>query len=421
MTTPVKQSKFKQTAFTFVLVIMFIAFFIASFIAFQKIKAKFSKVDSIGNKPIAVSVTTLRKGTLSKTISSLAQLDSIASIQVKAEIQGKVIKLTKREGDSVIIGEVIANIDPSESTSQLKSARAQTKAALGQVQAMEASITALKKQRLAVQANLNFQQKQMLRDKKLFKSGAISSIKLEQTRNVYADASSKLSSLDAQIKSLQSQKFALRANQDASKQSVALWKVRNAYSTVSSTVNGTISNRNVEEGDFVSPGNTLYTIENSIGNKLVFQIPQDNAIFIKLGQFVIPDGSFINTTLPKFKVTRIYPKLNHLNQMTVEAETEQLLPPLPIGIQIPVKIIIEEQTGVVIPYNSVFNKSSNECNIYLVKADQAIGQQVSVCMFDNMGNAIVSPENISLDVPVISASYLTDKRFPSSFTVELVK
>lgn len=409
----------KKNIFTLFLVSIFVVFVIAAFIGYHKIKAKFMNVSALGNKPIAVNTLNPHRGTLSQQTSSLAELKSIASVQVKAEVAGKIIKLTKYEGDKVHKGEIIAEIDPREQNAQLKSAHSQTKAATRQVTAMNASIQALKGQIPALETNLNFQKKQLKRDSKLLKSGAISSTQFEKTQNLYAEAKSRLSSLKAQIEGLKAQKAALIAKREAANQSVKLWQVRNDYSVIKSNVDGVVSARLLEVGDYARPGTPVYVIESNSGKKLSIQIPQDKTVYMKIGLKVIPDGSTINVDMPEFTINRIYPKLNRLNQMTVEAITDGNLPELPVGIQIPVKIITKSASGIIVPSSSVFNRSGNRFCVYQVKDGKALQKCMKAELIDYLGNAVVPESKLDISTPVVSASYLTDKRLPASFSVEV--
>jgi len=409
----------KKNVFTLLLVSLFVVFLFFAFIGYNKIKAKFMNVGALGNKPIAVDVVSLHKGNLSQQTSSLAELKSIASVQIKAEVPGKIIKLTKYEGDKVQKGEVIAEIDPREQNAQLNSAHSQTKAATRQVTAMNASIRALEGQLPALKTNLKFQKKQLERDTKLLKSGAISSTQFEKTQNIYTEAKSRLSSLKAQIEGLRAQKAALIAKKEAAKQSVKLWQVRNTYSFIKANVDGVISARLLEVGDYARPGTPIYVIESNTGKKLSIQIPQDKTVYMKAGLKVIPDGSTINVDMPEFTINRIYPKLNRLNQMTVEAITDGNLPELPVGIQIPVKIIIRSALGIVVPASSVFNRSGKRFCLYQVKNGKAMQKCLKAELIDSLGNAVVQESKLDTSIPVVSASYLTDKRLPASFSVEV--
>ncbi|MFZ2961296.1 MAG: biotin/lipoyl-binding protein [Candidatus Ozemobacteraceae bacterium] len=196
-----------------------------------------------------IQVISLKQGTGVHTIPAMATLKSWATIKVMPETAGKIIFLSKREGDLTTAGEVIARIEGDELQTQLRVAGAQSSSVEKQTVAAEEIIRSLSSQRPALAANEQFWLSEQNRDQELLKQGALSKAQWEGTANKFAEAQGKLATLDAQIQASRAQKQAVASQKDAAAQNVALWKVRNRYAEVVAPVAGIISARVQEEGN----------------------------------------------------------------------------------------------------------------------------------------------------------------------------
>src|SRR5690606_32568716 len=78
-------------------------------------------------------VVRARTVALQQTASVSGSIEALQTVAIKARVAGEVQGLTKREGDSVAAGEVVARIDPTEAQARVRQAEQQAESALAQV------------------------------------------------------------------------------------------------------------------------------------------------------------------------------------------------------------------------------------------------------------------------------------------------
>jgi RND family efflux transporter MFP subunit len=78
---------------------------------------------------------------LQQTASVSGSIEALQTVAIKARVAGEVQGLTKREGDSVAAGEVVARIDPTEAQARVRQAEQQAESALAQVRIAQRSQT----------------------------------------------------------------------------------------------------------------------------------------------------------------------------------------------------------------------------------------------------------------------------------------
>ena len=154
--------------------------------------------------PIPVEVATVERGRIASYISSTANLVPENQVPVLAEWEGRVARLTVEEGDSVEVGEVLAELDRRE----------------GEIALQKAQVRA-ETQRLA------FERSRQLHEQELLSSEAFDKIKLEH---------------------------------DVAQQELAEaeWRLEKTY--IRSPFSGRVTQRTTQLGQHVRPGDELFTI-----------------------------------------------------------------------------------------------------------------------------------------------------------------
>src|SRR5688572_8002919 len=165
--------------------------------------------------------------------------------EVKAQVPGVVVGIAADRGVSVRTGAVLARILAQGITSQAVGARSGVAAA---------------------QANLALAQRQLESAQMLYQAGALSEINLRAAQTQMEAAQAQLTVAEAQ---------AAGAAEQAER------------TVVVSPIDGQVSNRSVNEGEAVNPGQTLFTVVNSALLELEGQVPVDQAGLVREGQEVV--------------------------------------------------------------------------------------------------------------------------------------
>jgi membrane fusion protein, multidrug efflux system len=165
-------------------------------------------------------------------------------VQVRTQVPGIVGRLAVDRGDPIRTGQLIAVI-------QAEGIRSAAAGALAQVSAAEANV-ALARQRLESARTLHSR-------------GAISDIDLQAAEAAYEAAQGQLAAARAQSSS--AAESARRAN-------------------ITSPIAGEVSDRHVNQGEVVNPGDPLVTVVNTTQLELAGQVPVQSAARVQRGQTV---------------------------------------------------------------------------------------------------------------------------------------
>ncbi len=414
MNHPGKTSRF----YYFIIALVGIVCVILAVLGLGRIRAKLAQATPMQVNPMAVKTIITETGLVKRTIPALATVKSAATIQIKAETGGRLLSLPLREGDAVKAGQIIGLIDSREQDAQLQAARARNESAGSQALATSAGLQVLTSQLDAARTNLNFWAGELKRDEELFKAGAIAETAFESTKNRHAEAGSRLATLQSQIQSQKSQVNALLSQKKASEKDVMVWQVRRDYAELTSPVDGIISARLQEEGNRVLPGAAVYNVENTASTRLLMQVPQEAATKIKVGQPVIMHGEDAD-----FVVSRVFPVQNELRQVVIEAETSRVFAGLVFDMQVPVRIVVEQDEGTIIPEKARFVDftRSDRFFVYLIKDGLAFRTPLTASLNGDNGVTMVAGNLMPAGAELAVGSYLENIRLPASFAVEVVK
>ncbi|HNV70720.1 MAG TPA: efflux RND transporter periplasmic adaptor subunit, partial [Candidatus Ozemobacteraceae bacterium] len=331
-----------------ILAVLLVGFVAASAWRYLAIRERQAQAPSMPTIAPLIRVKTIETGQARKTVPVLATLKSRASIRLMPEVAGRLTMLRKREGDVVKAGEVIARLESDELQTQLRMAGAQSQAVGRQTAAAAESIRSLTSQLPALKANMSYWQAEATRDRTLYERGALSRAQYEGTENRLAEAKAKVTALEAQIDAARAQMQAVASQKDAAAHTVSLWQVRNRYAELKAPVDGVISGRHQEEGNYVTSSTAIYTLEDMSGSRMLMQVPQNSLSDIRLGNPVrLLDA---DVALPaRYIITRIHPTGNELRQRLVEAESDQALTTNDLERQCAARLVVAEISGLILP------------------------------------------------------------------------
>lgn len=162
-------------------------------------------------------------------------------VEVKAQVPGTIMNLQVDRGDAVRSGQTLAVIEAEGIRSQAAGAAAAVAAA---------------------EANLALAEQQLESARTLFEAGAMSEIDFRAAQASHEAARAQLASARAQ---------AAGAGEQARR------------ATVTAPITGEVSEREVNEGEAVSVGQTLFTVVNSTKLELAGQVPVGQATRVRAG------------------------------------------------------------------------------------------------------------------------------------------
>ncbi len=192
--------------------------------------------------------TTVERGNISTTVTATGTIEPVTSVEVGTQVSGIVAKIYVDYNSIVKAGQVIAELDRTNLTSELESQRA--------------SLT-------SAESSLAYQQANHDRQKALYDKGLISTNDYEQARLAYVQAQQQVTT---------------------ARQNVKRAETNLGYATITSPINGIVLSKAVEEGQTVAASfstPTLFTIAQDLTDmRVIADIDEADIGEVKEGQRV---------------------------------------------------------------------------------------------------------------------------------------
>lgn len=199
------------------------------------------KNDIRSEREIPVEVLVLKKQELEQTIVLTDILQPIHSVDIVAEVSGKIISIKKKLGDAVTTRDTLAVVDDRIPLSNYKQALAQT---------------------LSTENNLTIARLNLESDRELYKHGDISEVAFQNSILAVKTA---------------------EANRLSALAGLSLSKKQYFDTRITSPLNGFISRKFIEPGKMVTPNMPLYHVVDLSKLKIEIGIPQDMIRHVQTG------------------------------------------------------------------------------------------------------------------------------------------
>jgi multidrug efflux system membrane fusion protein len=188
------------------------------------------------NNAVAVSIATVKKGDITVRIPGIGNVTALTTVTVKTQITGIMEKVNFKEGDMVKKGQLIAVIDPRP----YEAALAQAKANL-----------------MRDEASLADARLDMKRYEDLIKQDSVSQQQVDTQRATVGQDEGTVASDKAAVQTAQ---------------------LNLAYTQITAPVDGRIGLRQVDPGNYVTPGDTngIVVVTQLHPISVLFTVPEDN-------------------------------------------------------------------------------------------------------------------------------------------------
>lgn len=224
-----------------------------------------------GPPGIPVELQTLQASRIRDTTEYVATLKSRHSIVIQPLVDGQLVRIFVKSGDTVDAGQPLMQIDPSK---------------------QRATVTSVEATRASRQATLNFAQQAYERAERLYQGGAISQQELDQARSNFHSAQAEVNALGAQIRESE---------------------VQLDYYRISAPAHGVVGDIPVRVGDRVGPATQLTTIDENGLLEAYISVPVEKAARLRLGMPVeLVDAA--GATLAEGQITFVSPQVNEDTQ-----------------------------------------------------------------------------------------------------------
>lgn len=218
-------------------------------------KGKTTAAAPAGSK---VSVKVQEAKTIERTSGKTykATLEAFEEGIVSSKVSAKVVRILFDNGKAVASGDALVVLDEQDIRNQLKSAESQ----------LEASRASLQK----LEANLESTQRAYEREKALFDQGATAKAEYENAESALKMANADIASVKASIQSAQVNVDNIRDTLD--------------NTVIRAPIGGLMDGKDVNIGQFVSPGSVLGKVKNISPINAVVEVDQNDINNVKVGQ-----------------------------------------------------------------------------------------------------------------------------------------
>ena len=346
-------------------------------------KANVRKDETAANQPVAIDVTTAAavKRELPRFFEASGSLAGDQQTDVAPQTSGKVVAVGVDIGSPVRRGQMLVQLDDSELKLRVDQAVAQLGQAKAAVRQAEEKIGLRSGQAFdpnrvaevaAAKVALDLAQKNLVRAEKLIESGDVS-------RSFYDEQRSRRDQLKEQYDVAVAQARQNYAGVDVSRTNVAnaeaqlaLARKNLSYAVIPAPIDGFVTERTADLGEYVSPQQKVVTIVRINPLRIRIDIPEQSIPEVKVGQSVSittsawPDRNFSG------RVARIAPNVSATSRtLTVEAEIENSSGALKPGQFATVRILQERaEPAVLVPARAVVTEAGVS-RLYVIKDGHA--------------------------------------------------
>ena len=179
-------------------------------------------------------------------ISGIGEVDAKEIYPINSQVTGKILSLTKDQGDWIKRGEIIAQLDPVDLPIQLESAKIAEKKALLQIKVSKENLSSLEAKYKLLQATYN-------RTYKLYKQKFASQAEYDKVK-------SDLDSIKAQIRSAQVQIESTKIELQRTGKNIEALEKKLQLFTIKSPIDGYVITKNAQVAQTVLPSVPIITL-----------------------------------------------------------------------------------------------------------------------------------------------------------------
>jgi RND family efflux transporter MFP subunit len=266
--------------------------------------------------PIAVDVVRPQRGHFSRLVEVFGSISAKTTTEVKSEVPGRVVHVSVKEWDHVGAGKVLARIDPTDFEIM--------------VQRGSAGLKMAKARLLQSRVDLSRAQREWKRAAKLKDGGLVTGQELDERRSGVESAAAQVALAEAQVAEAEAQ--------------VAEARHRLGKTSVAAPIEGTVSQRHVDVGDFVDTGELLFTMVDNRVLDFTAHVPATDLPEMREGQLLsftvdgLPERTFAG------RVKRVNPTVSISDRAgRVLAEVENGEGLLKAGMFARGQVVVEER------------------------------------------------------------------------------
>lgn len=317
-----------------------------------------------------VSTYTAQSMPLVQTVVATGQVVTVSRTQIGSEVTGVVLERLVQEGDQVEEGDLLLVLSADDVTAQVRQAEAEL-AKLSTSTGPQAAVDLANAEVQLAQAR-----RDVARRRDLAAISAISAEEMEQAEQTESRARNNLESARLRVAALAPG----GVEEAVLRERLAALQAQLAKNEVRSEVAGTVLTRDVEPGDLVQPGRTLFTIALDGSTEIRVPLDERNLSRLALQQDAVAiTDAYPDNTFPA-RINFIAPSIDP-QRGTVEVRLT--VEPVPDFLRQDMTVSVNIETGrreqaLVIPNDALGSVQGDEAVVLLLRDGKIQRQKVTL-------------------------------------------
>lgn len=242
-------------------------------------------------KGIEVTIEKLEKRTINETVSGSGKIFPEKEVKISSDVSGEIVELYIEEGDSVVLGQLLAKIDPDAFFSAVERGEAGLNSAKSTLANTKASIESSIAQKEQIVAQLENARTINDRNKKLFQDGVVSQVDYETSQTNVRQLEANLRAAEASIKSSEKSAEGAAFQVESSAANLKELKTSLSRTSIKSPTTGIVSSLSVEQGERVvgtmqMTGTEMMRVANLNSMEVQVDISENDILRVNLGDKV---------------------------------------------------------------------------------------------------------------------------------------
>ncbi|MBK6363072.1 MAG: efflux RND transporter periplasmic adaptor subunit [Saprospiraceae bacterium] len=239
-------------------------------------------------KGTAVTIEAAANRTIKETVSASGKVYPIAQVKISSDVSGEIVELYVEEGDSVVIGQLLAKINPDVYVSAVERGQAGLNATRSQYSISKAQLESSKSQKEQILAQLENAKIIHDRNIQLKKDGVISQAEFDQSAATLRGLEANLKAAAANIRSAEKSMEAAGFTEKGSAAGLKELKTNLDRTIIRAPRSGIVSSLSVEKGERVvgtiqMTGTEMMRISDLNAMEVQVEVSENDILKVKVG------------------------------------------------------------------------------------------------------------------------------------------
>lgn len=337
---------------------------------------------------------------LVQTVVATGRVVAVSNTEIGSEISGVVVERRVAEGEPVAAGDLLLVLSSDDVAAQVRQAEAELAELVSNTRP-QAAVNLANAEVALAQAGRN-----VARRRELAAISAISNEEMEQAIQAQSQARNNLENSRLKAKALSSG----GVEEDLLRARIAALQAQLDKAQVRSKVSGTILTRNVEIGDLVQPGQSLFTIALDGNTEIRVPLDERNLSRLEVQQQAVAIADAYPANPFPVQISFIAPSIDP-QRGTVEVRLA--VDPVPDFLRQDMTVSVNIETdrranALVVPNDALANVKKDKADVLLLRDGQVQRQRVRLGLRGLSASEVLSGLSASDEILVDATASLAD-------------